>query len=375
MERNPLRRTRGGVCRHAIPRCHRPRSQWLFIAVAFVLCLSSAATVVAHPHPHPDHHVTAESDATGAVAVEVEAPIPVEETLLIDTRPAPPSEGRLAAMEQEDHELKVRNPQGSSAKSGSTATSRASPLPGLLEDNLSGNFTRPNPQSSETPCGSFLATLVANQTFQQCYPFSVLLLGSKSFFQAQKSLVSITNVLDKSCRADVKLCSSYLAGVATQLTSKDNCGADYDLQNSLVLQLRYALLSYETLFSATCLRDPTSQAYCFASAVTNASNAQNTYFYYLPLNTSMPTDSSPNCNWCVRETMAIYQAHAANRRLPIAATYAGSAMEVNSHCGSGFVNETMPAEIQSAAVRLLAGSPPWTLLPAVGLALAMPWLL
>lgn len=176
MERNPLRRTRGGVCRHAIPRCHRPRSQWLFIAVAFVLCLSSAATVVAHPHPHPDHHVTAESDATGAVAVEVEAPIPVEETLLIDTRPAPPSEGRLAAMEQEDHELKVRNPQGSSAKSGSTATSRASPLPGLLEDNLSGNFTRPNPQSSETPCGSFLATLVANQTFQQCYPFSVLLL-------------------------------------------------------------------------------------------------------------------------------------------------------------------------------------------------------
>ena len=342
--------------------------------------MSSAATVVAHPHPHTDRRPPAESDATDALAVEAEVPAPilVEETLLIDTRPAPPSEGKLAMMaatEQEDHDLKVRSPQSTSGKSGSTATSQASPLPSLLEGNLSGNFTKPNPQSSEAPCGTFLANLVANQTFQQCYPFSVLLLGSKSFFQAQKSLVSITNVLDKSCRADVKLCSSYLAGVATQLTSKDNCGADYDLQNSVVLQLRYALLSYETLFSATCLRDPTSQAYCFASAVTNASNSENTYFYYLPLNTSMPIDSSPNCNWCVRETMAIYQAHAANRRLPIAATYAGSAMEVNSHCGASFVNETMPAEIQSAGVRLLAGSPPWTLLPAVGLALAMQWLL
>ncbi|KAL8370117.1 hypothetical protein RB595_000477 [Gaeumannomyces hyphopodioides] len=370
MEQPQLGRARGGVYRRTGTRCPRLRSQWLFIAVAFVLCLSSAATVVAHPH----RPVRVPSEPDTAVVPTVEAPTPVEETLLIDTRPPPSSDGHLAVMAatEQDTELKARNPQGSSStKSGSTTTSQASPLPSLLEENLSGNFTKPNPQSSESPCGSFLATLVANETFQQCYPFSVLLLGSKSFFQAQKSLVGITNVLDRSCKADVKLCSSYLSGIATQLISKDNCGVDYDMQNSVVTQLRSALLSYETLFSATCLRDPTSQAYCFASAVTNSSNAQNTYFYYLPMNSSLPTDSSPNCNWCVRETMAIYQANAANRKLPIAATYSSAAIEVNSHCGASFVNATMPAEVQSAGVRLLAGPPPWTLLSAVGLALAM----
>ncbi|KAL8303489.1 hypothetical protein RB601_007813 [Gaeumannomyces tritici] len=370
MEQTPLGRARGGVYQRTGTRCSRPRSQWLLIAVAFVLCLSSAATVVAHPHRPV--RIPSESDATAAPTVE--APTPVEETLLIDTRPPPPSEGHLAMMAttEQEAELKARNPQGSSStKSGGTATSQASPLPSLLEENLSGNFTRPNPQSPESPCGTFLSTLVANATFQQCYPFSVLLLGSKSFFQAQKSLVGITNVLDRSCTANVKLCSSYLSGVATKLISKDNCGVDYDLQNSVVTQLRGALLSYETLFSATCLRDPTSQAYCFASAVTNSSNAQNTYFYYLPMNSTLPTDSSPNCNWCIRETMAIYQANAANRKLPIAATYSSAALQVNSRCGASFVNATMPAEAQSAGARLLAGPPPWTLLSAVGLGLAM----
>lgn len=43
--------------------------------------------------------------------------------------------------------------------------------------------------------------------------------------------------------------------------------------------------------------------------------------------------------------MGIYQSAASNRALPIANTYVSAAQQVNTICGPGFVNSTLPNAI------------------------------
>jgi hypothetical protein len=171
----------------------------------------------------------------------------------------------------------------------------------------------------------------------------VALQGSRSFFQAEKSLVSITQVLDATCAANVTFCTQWLGSLAANLTAQENCGADFDLGNSIVVQAHLAMTAYPTLYSASCLQDPDTSMYCFANAVTNLTTPSNVYIYYLPLNISLPGSSIPSCSRCLQQTMAVFQSSAANRKQPIAYTYQTAAQQIETICGPGFVNNTLPA--------------------------------
>jgi hypothetical protein len=257
-----------------------------------------------------------------------------------------------------------------------TSVVPASPLPSPLDGSLSANFS--NGGSGTNNCPVFINAFLSNPTFKECYPFSMLLQGSQSFFEAEKSLVSITQVLDASCSANVTSCNVYLTQLAKNLTDSANCGTDFQLGNQVVVQSYLAMVSYQTLYSASCLKNQGTSAYCFANAVTNQTTPSNVYFYFLPLNNTLPTDFPterlPSCSWCLAQTMGIYQSAAANRALPIANTYLSAAQEVNSICGSSFANATLPnavVTVDSSGPSLL---PPWLLLVLLTLAAAQ-WLL
>lgn len=185
--------------------------------------------------------------------------------------------------------------------------------------------------------------------------------GSRSFFDATKSLVSTVRVLDTACEADVDSCTEFMLDAADDLIDDANCGPDFNAGHSVVQQAYRGLRSYEMLYAATCLQDENSPSgstqYCYASAVTNKTDGgANTYPYLLPLNITMEDGAAPACNWCLEETMGIFQTAAANRDQLIADTYEGAARHVNSACGSGFVNETLPEAREDNGSRRAGGA-------------------
>lgn len=166
-----------------------------------------------------------------------------------------------------------------------------------------------------------------------------------------------------------------MTSLAKNLTDASNCKRDYDLGNSVVVQSYVAMISYQTLYGATCLKDPGTAAYCYANAVTNLTTPSNVYIYYLPLNISLPGSSIPSCSWCLEKTMGIYQSAASNRALPVANTYVSSAQQVNTICGPGFVNSTLPnAAVSSRGHTSVIPWPQWMLV-ALPLFAALQWLL
>lgn len=184
--------------------------------------------------------------------------------------------------------------------------------------------------------------------------------GSQSFFQAQRSLVSLTRVLDVSCSPNVTFCATYLSSLASDLLSDSNCGPDYRNGHTVVRNAYVAMIAYAPVYSATCLKDTTTQGseegYCYANAVMNFTNPSSVYVYHLALNVSLPGSTVPTCGGCLRETMQVYHEAAADRRQPVAGVYVKAAKMVNVVCGVGFVNETLPeAEIVVSSSSAVVG--------------------
>ncbi|KAB5558157.1 hypothetical protein GE09DRAFT_1221287 [Coniochaeta sp. 2T2.1] len=323
---------------HSTAHRHRPRIQWrtglLLLLLACLVC-----------------RVAAESPAQPVETLSIDNRIPVkvdgewtmvsQEELKVGRRDLDERETSTAPAETTTVRIAVSSVTSRSSSSSTTSVVPSSPLPSPLDGSISSNFTK-IASGTANPCPAFLNSFLESPTFKQCYPFSLLLQGSTSFFEAEKSLVSITQVLDASCSANVTFCATYLSALAKNLTSASNCGADFELGNSVVVQSYVAMVSYQTLYGATCLKDPASSAYCFARAVTNLTTPANVYFYYLPLNISLPGSSVPACSWCLEKTMGIYQSAAADRALPIANTYQAAAQQVNTICGPNFANTTLP---------------------------------
>ncbi|KAH8176025.1 hypothetical protein LIA77_04443 [Sarocladium implicatum] len=227
----------------------------------------------------------------------------------------------------------------------SEPTGSPSPLPAAFDGNVASEFKSPDEDDS---CPNFITNLLASDEFHRCYPVSMLLLTSSGFFEAQKQLFSIVRVLDAACSADVDSCSDFMQKAARNLTETENCETEWKNGLSTVMQAYRGLMSYGMMYTATCLQDPDSENYCFASAVTNTSAPSDTNLYFLPYNLSMPGSSTPSCTWCNQETMGIFHSAAANRRQLIATTYEGAARQVNTMCGQAFVNSTLPEEDESA---------------------------
>lgn len=166
-------------------------------------------------------------------------------------------------------------------------------------------------------------------------------------------------VLDESCAADVSTCSDFMSEVATNLTQEENCGTEFNNGLSTVMQAYRGLITYELIYSASCLQDPETDMYCYANAVTNLSTSSDAFLYFLPFDEKLPGSSTPTCNWCNQETMAIFNAASADRDQGIANTYEEAARQVNAICGPNFVNGTLPEAVESAAWSVAAAGHTW----------------
>ncbi|KAH6850030.1 hypothetical protein B0I37DRAFT_102812 [Chaetomium sp. MPI-CAGE-AT-0009] len=239
---------------------------------------------------------------------------------------------------------------GSPKTSSTSTTAAASPLPSILDSVASG--------FSASTCPVFINTFLNDPNFKQCYPLSMLFKGSRSFYEALRSLVGITRTLDATCAANVTFCTSYLKQLAQNLTAPENCGADYNRGLSTVVDAYNGMVAYAPVYSAGCLRDPETGAYCYANAVTNRTNPSSTYIYFLPLNSTLPGATVPACGYCLQRTMAIYQAATADRTQLIANTYVTAAEQVNVICGPDFANETL-AEVPTSSAPTMSRSATW----------------
>ncbi|KIM95100.1 hypothetical protein OIDMADRAFT_172233 [Oidiodendron maius Zn] len=270
-----------------------------------------------------------------------------------------PSESTTAAVA---HHTTASSATKSSSSTSSSAASLAtqssqpssSPLPTPFDQGFAGNIT-------ET-CSNFVYGFLADSTFTSCLPFSLLLQNSESFFQAEKSVLSISQTLDATCAANVNTCTDYMNGLSGNLTKA--CTSDITAKNPAILQAQLGLNAYKTLYTASCLRNPSTSAYCFADAITNASSPSDSYIYYLPLNVSFPGGSAPTCSTCLVNTMAVLEEATSDRNSPIASDYADAAQQINLHCGPGFVNTSLAA-VSSPS---MAGRPN---IPAAELALVV----
>ncbi|RYP01757.1 hypothetical protein DL764_006077 [Monosporascus ibericus] len=308
-------------------------------------------------------------------AISLEDPRPVDETLLVDTRLPVFVRGNWQIMSDEEHRHFLHDKKAERRADGEEATSTIQitvetaatsiPLPRPFDGALAANFSGEN----DGACPNFINDFLSDSTFRQCYPFSLLLQGSRSFFDAQKSRVRITQVLDESCEADSEFCSGYLDELANELISDANCEMDYRQQNSVVVQAYMGMRAYKTVYDATCLqdRDTDTSAYCFANAVTNLTTSSNVYMYYLPLNSTYPQRAEPSCNSCTRDTMAILQSDTSDRGSSIASTYEVAALRINEVCGPDFVNATLAPEPESGAATPMgrSSSPMLLLLPLI----------
>ncbi|KAF8854893.1 hypothetical protein BDZ45DRAFT_596434 [Acephala macrosclerotiorum] len=300
-------------------------------------------------------------------------------TILVDQRPPPEPKSWELDTADDLRRRDTDNTSNSTTNSSSTSTlaptstssglvattESASPLPTPFDTGFNNNIT--------TNCQSFMTSMLANSTFKSCLPFSLLLQNSNSFFQASKSLVRITQTLDYSCSANVTTCSAVMAAFASNITSTSACASDLSSQNPTIQQARLGLLAYRTLYSASCLRNPSTSAYCFADAITNASNPTDSYIYFLPLNVSLVGGSQPTCDSCLKNTMSVFEAASSDRSSALASDYVSAAMQVNVNCGPNFVNQSLAAAVVSGSPSSLSAGPSWGFFALV--LLVVSWLL
>ncbi|OTB20135.1 hypothetical protein K445DRAFT_48827, partial [Daldinia sp. EC12] len=285
--------------------------------------------------------------------------------LLIDTRIPVFVNGRWLIMSEDEHRQLVPRQQEtftvdvSAATATGDVTAQATavatgPLPTPFDGALAANFSG---EDGEGSCLDFINNFLQDPTFQACYPLSLLLKNSNSFFQAMKSVVKITQVIETSCKADKHSCTTYLNDLAEKLKSDQNCGEDYNKRNDLVVQAYKGMKSYEEIYGATCLYDADTSTYCFVNAVTNQTTASNVYLYNLPFNSSLPETAVPACDTCTSETMKIYQSAAADRKKWIASTYVKAAEQIDANCGGNFVSAALPEPLPDNAAMSTAQAP------------------
>ncbi|KAG9253281.1 uncharacterized protein F5Z01DRAFT_160907 [Emericellopsis atlantica] len=226
-----------------------------------------------------------------------------------------------------------------------------SPLPTPFDGTAASEFRTADGDDS---CPDYISRLLSSPTFNDCFPLSMLVTKSDSFFEARRQLTSMVRVLDASCGADVDSCGAFMNTAARNLTAKENCQEEYKQGVTVVIDAYYGLINYEVMYAATCLQDPDTDQYCYAGALTNHTNTSDRYLYSLPYNLSLPASSNPTCSWCNQETLDIFHAAAADRSLPISKTYEEAARIVNNLCDPDWVNGTLPEAVSHAAPAALA---------------------
>lgn len=233
----------------------------------------------------------------------------------------------------EQSEDYIDKPVSSSLTSRSTSDSNSSSFPTAF-NTLGNNFT-------SSSCPDFFSKFLANETYQSCYAISLLLQNSNSFFQDLASAITLDQVLETSCSANITACSTYMLSLASSLTNSENCGEDYKLGNPIVTQAYNGMVSYEPIAKAACLEDPSTKNYCLTEAALNSTDIADYYLYFLPLGNMFPGGGRPTCNQCTQATMAVFEDYALIKNNPLAQTYILAAETINVGCGPNFVNASV----------------------------------
>ncbi|MCJ1458711.1 hypothetical protein MMC28_009085 [Mycoblastus sanguinarius] len=247
------------------------------------------------------------------------------------------------------------NASGTSIDSAPTDSSSSLPKP--FDAGLGTNYTQPS-------CPTFLKSLINNDTFTSCLPFSLLLQNSLSFFQASRSVESITTTLNASCNIVFPVCSSLMSSFARTMVTDTACGEDFKRQNPIVRQAYNGFLAYDVLYNASCTHSTPSPAnnnsanYCFADAVTNTSSPTDSYVYYLPLGVQLPAGTMPTCDTCLQNIMSMFAKVASNKSQPLNLDYMSAATLINEGCGPNFVNANVPNASGKSSSSVAAKSGP-----------------
>ena len=81
-----------------------------------------------------------------------------------------------------------------------------------------------------------------------------------------------------------------------------------------------------------CLKDDTTDQYCFAQAVDGTSNDEM-YWYLLGSGTSLPSGTKSDCAHCTASVLEIYSRYAGNTNLQISKTYPLAQTLATKSCG------------------------------------------
>ncbi|KAJ6260920.1 hypothetical protein Dda_3581 [Drechslerella dactyloides] len=219
------------------------------------------------------------------------------------------------------------------------------PFPRAFDTSIAlNNFTAPG-------CQPFFQNFLNNSTFVNCLPLSFFIQNSQSWFDIIKhGIVPVTQALTASCAVDSNQCNAVMNQFGKELLDANNCGADFKSRNPVVVQAYASFISYSVIFAAGCQRSETG--FCYADAVTNTTNAADSYVYLMPLGLSVPGGARLTCSTCLQKTMRIYSAAAENKSLPISSTYASAASLINLGCGPSFVNSSVTAAQLGTAASL-----------------------
>lgn len=214
-------------------------------------------------------------------------------------------------------------------------------------DTISNNF-------ANSSCVAFFDTFLANATVMDCHAVSLLLENSNAFFHDLSSATTTSAVLNTTCSKPVAKCQSIMTETAAQLLQQENCGPDYDANNSVVVDTYEAMMAYEPVYKATCMTNPDTDEYCFVDAATNSTNPNDYDVYLVPVGNPL-TKGNLTCNECLKSTMKVYSQWATVNNEALDSTYLSSAKIVNDYCGAGFAKTNITAGSDSVSTQTGAG--------------------
>lgn len=100
--------------------------------------------------------------------------------------------------------------------------------------------------------------------------------------------------------------------------------------------------SYSLMYNAGCLSDPTTNVYCYTSAIAN-SNPADLYTYQLPGGLPLPKSVTPSCSACSKSLLSVYADALENNQSGLDGlkeTYANAEQRTEGVCGQGFARTT-----------------------------------
>ena len=115
-----------------------------------------------------------------------------------------------------------------------------------------------------------------------------------------------------------------------------------------------ALQAFQVMHDTACLADPTTNAYCYLSAVQNT-NPSDLYFYSLPLGIPLPTTATPSCSACSKSIMGIYATALQDPSQAKLLTGLKSAYKVSAQISAQFCGSAFALTSISPAISLYGG--------------------